>query len=289
MRNSFRCILAAVAAVFVLTVQTVPAQAQQAAKRSITKIAGDVYRFQNKFHFSVFMVTPKGVIVTDPINAEAASWLKAEIAKRFNQPVKYVIYSHDHRDHIAGADAFADTALYVGHEKAKRTIVGEKRPAPPPDITFSDRMTIELGGKQVELIYVGKSHSDNTIVMRFPAERVLFAVDIVTVNRLPYKTLTDSYWPDWINALKVVEAQDFDILAPGHGKLGTKADVTAHRGYLQDLYDGVLSGARAGRSLDEIKASLTLEEYKGWGRYKEWRTMNIEGVYQRVQAQRRGN
>jgi len=289
MRNSYKCILAAVAAVFVLTVQPVSAQAQKAANRSITKIAGDVYRFQNKFHFSVFMVTPKGVIVTDPINAEAASWLKAEIARRFNQPVKYVIYSHDHRDHIAGADAFADTALYVGHEKAKATIVGEKRPAPPPDITFSDRMTLDLGGKQVELIYVGKSHSDNTIVMRFPEERVLFAVDIVTVNRLPYKTLSDSYWPDWINALKVVEAQDFDILAPGHGKLGSKADVAAHRGYLQDLYDGVLAGARAGKSLDEIKASLTLEKYKGWGRYKEWRTMNIEGVYQRVQAQRRGN
>ena len=114
-------------------------------------------------------------------------------------------------------------------------------------------------------------------------------VDIVTVNRLPYKTLSDSYWPDWIDSLKKVETLDFDILVPGHGAVGKKADVAVHRGYLQDLYDGVVAGARAGKSLDELKASLTLDKYKDWGRYKEWRTMNIEGVFQRVQLQRRGN
>ena len=74
----------------------------QDAKRSITKIAGDLYRFQNNFHYSVFLVTSEGVIATDPINAEAAAWLKKEIAARFGQEVKYLIYSHDHRDHIAG-------------------------------------------------------------------------------------------------------------------------------------------------------------------------------------------
>ena len=289
MRNLFRFFLAAVAAVVFVTVQTAPSLAQKAAKRSITKIAGDLYRVQNNFHFSALLVTPKGVIVTDPVNAEAAAWLKAEIATRFKQPVKYVIYSHDHRDHIAGGEVFADTAIYVGHENTKAAILGEKRPTPAPDVTFSNTMTVELGGKRVELTYVGRSHSDNSIVMRFPAERALYAVDIVSVDRLPYKTLTDSYWPDWIDALKKVETLDFDILAPGHGKLGKKSDVAAHRGYLQDLYDGVVAGARAGKSVDDLKASLTLDKYKGWGRYKEWRTMNIEGVYQRVQMQRRGN
>ncbi len=289
MRNSFKIIFIAVAAVFVLTAQAVPTQAQKAAKRSITKIAGDLYRVQNNFHFSAMLVTPKGVIVTDPVNAEMAAWLKAEIATRFKQPVKYVIYSHDHRDHIAGGEVFADTAIFVGHDKAKAAIIGEKRPTPAPDITFSDTMTVELGGKRVELTYVGRGHSDNSIVMRFPDERALYAVDIVTVNRLPYKTLTDSYWPDWIDSLKKVETLDFDILMPGHGKVGKKADVAVHRGYLQDLYDGVVAGVRAGKSLDELKASLTLEKYKDWGRYKEWRGMNIEGVYQRVQLQRRGN
>ena len=79
--------------------------AAQGAKRAITKIAGDVYRFQNNFHFSVFMVTPEGIIVTDPINSDAAKWLKAELAKRFNQPIKFLIYSHDHADHISGGES----------------------------------------------------------------------------------------------------------------------------------------------------------------------------------------
>ena len=61
-----------------------PALSEEAPKRVITKIAGDLYRFQNNFHYSVFLVTPEGVIATDPINAEAATWLKAEIKKRFD-------------------------------------------------------------------------------------------------------------------------------------------------------------------------------------------------------------
>ena len=76
--------------------------AQADTKRSITKIAGDLYRFQNNFHYSVFLVTSDGIIVTDPINADAARWLKAELAKRFNKPIKYLVYSHDHVDHVAG-------------------------------------------------------------------------------------------------------------------------------------------------------------------------------------------
>jgi hypothetical protein len=66
------------------------ANAQQQPKRAITKIAGDLYRFQNNFHYSVFLVTPDGVIATDPINADAARWLEAEIAQRFGKEVKYI-------------------------------------------------------------------------------------------------------------------------------------------------------------------------------------------------------
>ena len=124
------------------------ASAQQEAKLAITQIVGDLYRFQNNFHFSVFLVTPEGVIATDPINVDAAAWREAEIAERFGQPVKYLIYSHDHTDDIAGGEVFADTATIVAHDNAKRTIIGEKRPTAVPQVTFSDRMTIELGGKQ---------------------------------------------------------------------------------------------------------------------------------------------
>lgn len=261
----------------------------QTAKREITQIAGDLYRFQNNFHFSVFLVTPNGVIVTDPIDKDAATWLEAEIQRRFAQPIRYLIYSHDHRDHIAGGEVFADTATVVAHENARAVIIAEKRPTAVPDLTFSDRMTITLGGKTVELAYVGRNHSDNSIVMHFPQERALFAVDFISVNRLPYRDLSDSYFPDWIESVKRVEAMDFEIFVPGHGPLGTHADVIAHRRYLEALYDGVLAAAREGKTLEQTKSDLALESFSELGQFDDWRELNIEGVYRRVMLQRRGN
>ena len=261
----------------------------QETKRAITQIAGDLYRFQNNFHYSVFLVTSDGVIATDPINAEAAQWLKAEITKRFNQPVKYLILSHDHVDHSSGGEVFADTATVIAHDNAKAAIKGEGRPTAVPEITFSDRATVELGGRRVELIYVGPSHSDNMIVMLFPDQRVLFAVDFISVKRLPFRNLSDSYFPDMIDAIKRAEALDFDILVPGHGEMGTKQDVVDHRRYVEDLYNAVMAAARAGQSLEEMKKSITLNAYKDWGAYADWRELNIEGVYARIQLQRRGN
>ena len=264
-------------------------QPPQPPKRDITKIAGDLYRFQNNFHYSVFLVTPAGVIVTDPIDAEAARWLKAEIAQRFNQPIKYLIYSHDHRDHIAGGEVFADTAMVVAHENAKATIIGEKRPTAVPQITFSEQMSIELGGKTVELTYVGRNHSNNSIVMRFPAERVLFAVDFIPVKAVAFRNFPDAYITDWIESLKRVEMMDFDILAPGHGALGSKEDVRAYRGYMEDLYTAVLDASRTGKSVDEMKQSIKLDKYKDWFRYEEFLPLNIEGMYRYINMYRLGN
>lgn len=258
--------------------------------RAITQIAGDLYRFQNNFHYSVFLVTPEGVIITDPIDAEAAAWLKDEIKTRFNQPIKYLVYSHDHRDHIAGGEVFADDGtIVIAHENAKHAIIGEGRPTAVPDLTFTDRMTLELGGKTVELIYLGKSHSDNLIVMNFPAERTLFTVDFISVKRLPFKGLSDAYIPDWIDAIDKVQDIDFDILAPGHGALGTKQDAADHGRYFQELYDAVLAAAREGKSLEQMQASIKMEAYKDWGQYEAWLPLNIEGVYRRISLQRRGN
>lgn len=263
------------------------ATAQNAPKRNITKIAGDLYRFQNNFHFSVFYVTSDGVLVTDPINEDAAKWLKAEIKKRFDKPIKYLVYSHDHQDHSSGGDVFADTATIVGHELTRAAMAGEKRPTALPQITFSDEMTLRMGGKEINLIYVGRGHSDNSIVLHFPAERTVFAVDFVSVKRLPFKNLSDTYIPDLIDQIRQVADMDFDILAPGHGKIGTRQDAADHADYVEGLYNKVLAAARAGQSLEEMQKSITMPKYESWSQYKAWLPMNIEGIYNRVKLQRR--
>ena len=259
--------------------------AQPRPQREITPIKGELYRFRNAGHFSVFLVTPAGIIVTDPIDADAARWLKAELAKRFAKPVRYVIYSHDHADHISGGEIFADGAVVIAHRAAKAAILRERRPTAVPDVSFSDRLTVELGGKKVELIHLGKNHSDNSIVMRFADERVLFAVDFIPVRSLPFRDFPDAYINEWIDSLKIADDLDFDILAPGHGELGNKEDVRAMRIYLEELRDQVARHLRAGKSIDEIKQLVTMERYSGWGNYKQYLPLNIEGMARQIQTQ----
>jgi glyoxylase-like metal-dependent hydrolase (beta-lactamase superfamily II) len=265
-------------------------EAQTAAPvREISKIAGEVYRFRNNFHYSVFAVTPAGVIVTDPIDAEAAKWLKAEIAQRWNRPIKYLVYSHDHRDHIAGGEVFADTAIVVAHRRAKEVIIDEKRPTAVPNLTFDDALTIELGGTVLELSFVGKNHSDNSLVMRFPKEKIAFTVDWIPIKAMPFRDFPDGYLQEWLDSLRKVEAMEFDIMAPGHGPLGNKADVVAFRGYLEELRAEVTKLAREGKSLDDIKKTVTMEKYKDWSGYQQMRELNVEGMYRLVQGTRRPN
>jgi glyoxylase-like metal-dependent hydrolase (beta-lactamase superfamily II) len=288
-------ILTAIAAFVLMLPGTIQAQAPvtpsaQNPVREITQIAGDVYRFRNNFHYSVFAVTSAGIIATDPINAAAATWLKDELKKRWpDKPIKFVVYSHDHADHIAGGEVWADTATVVAHANAKEAIVGEKRPTAVPQVTFTEQATIELGGTVLELSWVGRNHSNNSLVMRFPKERILFAVDFIPVNAMAFRDFPDAYLDEWIDSLRKVEGMEFDILAPGHGALGNKANVTAFRNYLEDLRGQVLAAARAGKSLEETKKSVDLSKYKDWGGYEQMSPLNIEGVYRLVQANRRGN
>lgn len=108
---------------------------------------------------------------------------------------------------------------------------------------------------------------------------MLFAVDFIPVKALAYRTLQEGYFPDWIESLGRVETMDFDILAPGHGGLGTPADVRAFRVYLETLREEVLASLRAGRSLEETQKAVTLDAYEDWFGYDTWRTLNIEGMY----------
>ena len=90
-------------------------RAPQPPQRGIVNVTGQLYRAQNNNHYTVFLVTPEGIIMSDPINRDFARWLKGEIATRFKVPVRYVLYTHRDWDHASGGVVFADTAEFVGH------------------------------------------------------------------------------------------------------------------------------------------------------------------------------
>jgi glyoxylase-like metal-dependent hydrolase (beta-lactamase superfamily II) len=91
------------------------AAAQQPPQRGIVNVTGQLYRAQNDNHYTVFLVTPQGIIMSDPINRDFSRWLKGEIASRFKVPVRYVLYTHRDWDHASGGVVWADTAEFVGH------------------------------------------------------------------------------------------------------------------------------------------------------------------------------
>jgi glyoxylase-like metal-dependent hydrolase (beta-lactamase superfamily II) len=105
--------------------------APAAPTRAITQVSGDLYRFQNNAHYGLYLVTPEGVIVADPINAETAEWLKGEIATRHNgAQVKQVLYSHHHWDHAGGAAAYAGAPVLAHADAVKNLAAAPAADAP---------------------------------------------------------------------------------------------------------------------------------------------------------------
>ena len=282
-RTRMVCILAAVfGAASILTVQ---AQSTK-ARRSIDHISGGLYKFTNNFHASVFLVTDDGIIATDPINAAAASWLKAEMDKRFGKPVKYVIYSHHHADHASGGEVFAGTAEFVAHENAVDDLKKDEVKTPLPTLTFSDTKTLTLGGQSVELIYLGSGHSDNMIAMKFPAEQTLFIVDVVSAQRLPYRTMgagRDSLDGTLAQIRKAESITGYNKLITAHGApymlIAKPGELPQVRVYIEELRDQVQAAMAAGKSLDEIKQSIKMEKYQNLFMYDRFLPLNIEGMY----------
>jgi glyoxylase-like metal-dependent hydrolase (beta-lactamase superfamily II) len=265
-------------------VGTATVQAQQPAQPTFatTKVQGtdNVYYFRYQGHQALFVVTPEGVIATDPISEDrpAAAAYLAEIRKITQAPIRYVIYSHSHADHIAGGKPFKDAgATFVAHRLAKDAIARMNRAdIVPVDETVDDKHTITLGGTEVELLYVGKNHSDNSLVVRLPRQRIIFTVDFVPVESVQFSNMPDSYLPDWDESLKRVLALEWDHMIPGHGRIGTKQDVQNLITYMQDLSAEVKKAADAGKCPDAAKAEVKLPKYASWANYDRYLPGNIE-------------
>ena len=202
-------------------------RSSQPPPTATTKVEGTdgVYIFRYQGHQSMFIVTPAGVIATDPISLRrpAKPYIDA-IQAVTKAPIKYVIYSHSHFDHIAGGKPFKDLgATFIAHKNAKARILQLK----PDDVVIPDQVVdgtkiIKLGGTTLELNYIGKNHSDSTLVMRLPKEKIIFTVDWIPIDGIQFRGMADTYLPETEDGLKKVIAMDWDRLIPGHPGPGGK-------------------------------------------------------------------
>lgn len=254
-----------------------------AADYAIENIRGDMYRFVDDRHRSVFLVTSEGIILTDPLNTRAAQWLNSELKKRFDVPVKYVIYSHNHSDHIYGAEVFDNPGtVFVSHELADQDIRITRADTVTPDLTFKDDMVISLGGHTVELRYHGPNDGRGSISMLFLPEKLLFVVDWIVLGRMPWQKLWSYDIQGMINSTTQVLDLDFEIFVGGHADIGSKSDVQRYLSYLQALYNAVINGIHSGESLEGMKKTIKLSEYSDLEQFDEWLPLNIEGVHERL-------
>ena len=246
-----------------------------------TKVPGtdNVYIFRYGNHQSMFVVTSAGVIATDPIGygrPQAVVTYVDEIKKVSPQPIKYLIYSHHHFDHIAGGKPFKDAgATIIAHKRALERLAVLKDPHTVlPDETVATNRTITLGDTTLELSYLGLNHSDSTLVMRLPKQKILFAVDFIPVGSVPGRGMIDVYPLELEESIKKVLAMEWDTLIPGHpgapgGRLGTKQDVQDQLTFLQDASAAVKVEAQAGKCWDPVEKDLKLPKYENWPGYAQ--------------------
>jgi len=161
----------------------------------------------------------------------------------------------------------------------------------PPDIVYSERMSLTLGGKTVELIHPGRNHGDDMTVVYFPDEKVVFATDMIAdaLVRDDIRSLPSACGPldgtpiaEWIRSYEAVLALDFDTFAGGHGGIFSKEEAALPVAFLKDLKAAVEQGLANGLTLEEMQAQITLEKYADWAYYERLRPKNIEAAYRNL-------
>lgn len=252
-----------------------------------TKVEGtdNVYIFRYGNHQAMFVVTKAGVIATDPISygrPQAAKTYVEEIQKITKAPIKYLIYSHHHYDHIAGGKPFKEAgAKVVAHRRAKeRLVVLKGLDVVIPDEVVDGKRIISLGGTTLELHFTGRNHSDSSLVMLLPKEKIIFAVDFNSLGAVPSRlAINDSYPIEWEASLKRTLALKWDRMIPGHpgpgGRLGTRADMEQQLAFLTDLSAEVKKASDAGKCFSPADTELKLPKYTTLQNYEQNLSWNV--------------
>ena len=266
---------------------SMPGHAQQASSISdkTMRIGPGLYTFTHQGARNIFLVTDQGVIATDPISREAAGLLLQEIRQITDQPVKYVVYSHQHWDHVTGGQVLKDQgATFLSHFNCMKHF--HRHPNPDvvkPDFTFEgSRYDLTLGGRTLELLYFGRNHGDCMIVMRIPEERTVFLVDLVTPGGVSGGSgLMNDYYPkDYIRSLQELEdTVDFDYMIGGHGvPIAPKSAVTERRLYLEALMTAVKAEIDKGTPTAQLLDNIDLPAFRHLRNYDTHMKLNAERI-----------
>lgn len=278
-RNWFKKLSVMLALMILSLGLSVSAFAQGNNPYKTTKVADGLYSFGNGFTFNAFWITNDGVIVMDPVDKEHATQTLKAIRELTDKPIRYLIYSHNHYDHISGGQVFKDQgAIVMSHANIASWLA--KHPSPnvvmPSKTWTGNKSKIVLGGRTVELYHFGPSHGEGMTVFRFPKERVIFTVDLVVPHRVAFTYMPDFYPKEWERTLAEMDKLEFDTIMFAHNApSGPRSALTEQREYLKDLRAAVLSELKKGTPFLDIPNAVKLPKYADWAGYKDWLPMNV--------------
>lgn len=249
----------------------------------VTEVApGLFFQYHHQESNNAFLVTDDGVLVIDTRqHPKRAEELVATIRKHTDKPIRWVVNTHAHGDHYFGNSVFKregasiiahrDTAgmmqAQFGTEMKRRMGYFKQRQYDPaevklvtPDVTFDSKLTLKLGGRDVDIFYIGPGQNPGDTFIYFPKERVLFAGGPFSKRSWPNPSFTPSM-QGWIEVLKKIAAMDVDKYLGGHGDIGSKQDVLDEARMLTDFDAGMRAAVAKGMSRDEIIKNVRFENY----------------------------
>lgn len=239
---------------------------------TMTKLKEGVYQYGQFFYNSLVVITDEGVMVTDPSGEPRATAMRAAIRKLTDQPVTKVIYSHDHFDHSRGGQIFKDEgAQFIAQEGCTELMNRDlEQKVVQPDVTYTDNLSVKLGGKQIDLHYYGPNDGSCMSVIHMPEDKLLYAVDwsmpgfLVASGRI-----IDQDYVSVLNTIKRVRKDlEFDTVINGHMPSSSPELFEQNYQFVQALFDGVWEGLQAGKTTEELKASIKLPAYGHWRGYE---------------------
>lgn len=208
-------------------------------------------------------VTGAGVILVDDMFDRDYSNIMSLVKTVSDQPVKYVLNTHQHDDHAGGNAKFLPEAEVIAHRNVRANMARLKQPG-LPRITFTDEMDVFLGGKEVRAHYYGRGHTGGDAVIYFPASKVIHTGDLFLTN--PPQPFIDyangGSALDWTKTLDGLLTIDFDIAIPGHGPVSDRQGILKFRTNFVTMRDRMSGMIRQGKSKDEVSRTLSTEF--GW-------------------------
>ncbi len=253
------------------------------AQEHVWKVADGVYRYgPGDGYYSMFVVTDVGVIAIEPVNIKHSQGLLKAIRSVTEKPVRYLLHSHNHWDHSKGGQVFRDQgAKIVAHEEAYEWMKANRHTdlALPDETWTGNRKDIILGGKTIELHYMGMSHGLGMTVFLLPKEKIAYIADIVTPNRILFTIVPDFNIKEWMRTLTEVEKLDFQTAIYSHSQakepFGSKTEVIQTREFIEELQAAIVAEFKKGTPFLKIPSTVKLPKYEHWAMYNEWLPLNV--------------